>query len=81
MNNMYTLCLLFNIYGDTYYTIGYEDRYITTHLNKASIESNLRILDSMGFTLADTGDDFSTTKVATFTTYEDLITNYPELLI
>jgi hypothetical protein len=76
------------IYDLYYFKEGYFPMYLVSgprgnfmaYLNEASIVNTIKYVNNMSPHMSYI-DTLPEHKLATFTTYEDLITNYPELLL
>ena len=71
----YTLYKEVSFSGSPFYTIGNNEKYVITALTKEYIEKSIKALPTA------TECYPNVIKLATFTTWDDLITNYPELLL
>ena len=73
-----TLYSLYRFYLDNnrpYYMIGHEGKYSITTIDKRHIELSLFMRKESNIPPVDTEE------IATFTSYENLVSNYPELLL
>ena len=71
----YKLYRFYPIDDKPYYLIEHEGKYSATTIDKANMELSLFMMKE-----ASTPPE-GVEEVATFTSYENLITNYPELLL
>jgi hypothetical protein len=72
---IYTLYCFRDVYNKPYYAVGNKGKYAVTGLSKKAIDLSISVMTARSIPPEDMK------IVATFTTYEDLVNNYPELFL